>query len=75
MQAIGLGKADDGRPLWVRWSEFGGWTTWRKADRVSASDSWLIVEVDDENTVMVPDHIVRGLVEVRTSAEQPAASG
>jgi len=50
---------------WMRWKEFGGWTDWRECSAVTVSGSWLIVHEPGQRTY-VPDHIVRGRVEVVT---------
>lgn len=54
--------------VWVRWQEFGGWTPWREATAVTTHDSWLRVDWPDGDQDIVPDHIIRGRVEIRRHA-------
>lgn len=60
-----------GGPYWVRWKEFLGFTPWRRCNRVGISDGWLVVLPMNGPDLLVPQHIVRGHVEV--SVEDPTA--
>ena len=60
-------------PLWVRWAEWSSATPWRRAAAVWRDGPWLCVSLAGGGEVWTPDHIVRGAVEVRFSAEQPDA--
>ena len=51
---------------WVRWKEFVGWSNWHRCISVRFDGPWLIVDLlgGPLSSVAVPDHIVRGQVEI-----------
>lgn len=54
------------RHCWVRWDEFIGKTPWYECSAVHVSEGWLMV-VDiggTTNDMLVPNHLVRGRVEI-----------
>ena len=48
----------------VRWKEWGGWEPWIVATRVSLTDGWLVIRLPDNGWIYVPNHNIRGRVEV-----------
>lgn len=54
-----------GVTMWVRWSEFAGWTDWRGARGVSTAGPWLHIDWPDGGRDTIPDHVVRGAVQIR----------
>lgn len=68
------------RVMRVRWAEFAGWTSWIEAYSVEVDGPWLQILRVDGTWVFVPDHVVRGRVEVErivddTEASSETASG
>lgn len=57
---------------WVRWKEFGGWTSWRQAKAVRTEGSWMHVEWLGGGGAIVPAHVVRGQVELRFGEKEPS---
>jgi hypothetical protein len=61
-------------PGWVRWNEVTGFTPWRRAKAVKIISPWLIVEwtpAEGGGITVVPDHIVRGRVEMVIQDAKP----
>lgn len=56
----------------VRWHEFAGMRPWVPCDAVEFTDGWLIVYLDRDlgDVMAVPNHIVRGRVEISMQHER-----
>lgn len=62
------------RCTWVRWNEFSGMKPWLSCISVTFEGPWVVIDRGSDGLVALPDHIVRGRVEMREGTREPGVS-
>lgn len=58
--------------MFIRYAQVTGFSPWMECKSVEAVGPWLVVKLDDQHHIMVPDHIVRGEVQIYHGDQPPS---